>query len=78
MLVIRRRGGESFVIGSDIEVEVLEIEGSQVKLGIRAPREVPILRSEVARTREANRAAAESRAERLLEVLRARQGWPPV
>ncbi len=59
MLVIRRRTGESFLIGDQIEVEILEIEGGQVKIGIRAPREVPILRKEIASTREANLASAQ-------------------
>ena len=58
MLIIRRRANESFAIGDSIEVVVLEVEGSQVKLGIRAPREVSILRSEVLETRRANQQAA--------------------
>lgn len=60
MLVIRRRALERFSIGDDIEVEVLSIEGSQVKLGIRAPREVAILRSEVRELQEVNRRSAQS------------------
>jgi carbon storage regulator len=58
MLVIRRRAGESFLIEGDIEVEVLEIGSSQVKLGILAPRNVSILRKEVHITRQQNRAAS--------------------
>ncbi len=58
MLVIRRRAGESFRIGDDIEVEILETSGGQVKIGIRAPREVPVLRTEVFLTSQQNRAAA--------------------
>jgi carbon storage regulator len=60
MLVIRRRAGESFLIGEGVEIEILELAHSQVKLGIRAPREVTILRKEVALTREQNRTAAAS------------------
>jgi carbon storage regulator len=59
MLVIRRRAGESVFIGDDVEVSILEIVGSQVKLGIRAPREVPVLRSEIRVTAEQNRAASQ-------------------
>ena len=59
MLVIRRRALERFSIGDDIEVEVLSIEGNQVKLGIRAPREVAILRSEVRELQEVNRRSAQ-------------------
>lgn len=58
MLVIRRRIGESLFIGEEIEVELLDICGGQVKLGINAPREVVILRREVRLTAEANRLAA--------------------
>ncbi len=58
MLVIRRRAGESFRIGDDVEIEILETSGGQVKIGIRAPREVPVLRTEVFLTSQQNRAAA--------------------
>lgn len=57
MLVIRRRARESFVIGGNVEVEILEIAASQVKIGIRAPREVPVLRKEIQLTAEQNRSA---------------------
>ena len=58
MLVIRRRSGESVWIGDKVEVEILEIEGSQVKIGIRAPREIAVVRSEIHLTAEENRAAS--------------------
>ena len=54
MLVIRRRAGEGFLIGDSIEVDILEIDGNQVKIGIRAPRETAILRREIAATRDTN------------------------
>ncbi len=54
MLVIRRRQGEGFLIGDSIEVDILEIDGNQVKIGIRAPRETSILRREIAATRDTN------------------------
>jgi len=60
MLVIRRRPGESIRIGNDVEVEVIECGPHRVKLGIRAPREVPVMRNEVRLTREQNVAAASS------------------
>ena len=60
MLVIRRRAGESVLIGDGVEVEVLEIAGNQVKIGISAPREVLILRREVQLTAEQNQLAARS------------------
>jgi carbon storage regulator len=58
MLVIRRRAGESFLINGDIEVEVLEVGSSQVKLGIVAPKNISILRKEVYLTRQQNQAAS--------------------
>src|SRR6476646_9802243 len=54
MLVIRRRAGESFLIGEDIEIEVLEVGATQVKLGIAAPKQISILRREVFLTRQQN------------------------
>ncbi len=58
MLIIRRRRGESIVIGEDIEIEILETSPTQVKLGISAPKEVIVLRSEIRVTRDVNRAAS--------------------
>lgn len=58
MLIIRRRRGESIVIGEDIEIEILETTPTQVKLGISAPKDVTVLRSEIRVTRDANRAAS--------------------
>jgi len=58
MLVIRRRAGESFVIDGNIQVEVLEVGSNQVKLGITAPKDIPILRKEVQITGQQNQAAA--------------------
>ena len=47
MLVLSRRLGERIVIGPDIEVVVLSAEGGQVRLGVQAPRDVTVLRSEL-------------------------------
>ena len=57
---MRRRAGESFFIGTEIEIEVLEVCGSRVKLGIVAPDEEVILRKEARITREENIIAASS------------------
>ncbi|HEY4364425.1 MAG TPA: carbon storage regulator [Bryobacteraceae bacterium] len=59
MLVIRRRPGETLVIGDQIEIEILDATASQVKLGIRAPKCVTVLRKEIQVTRDQNRAAAQ-------------------
>ena len=59
MLVLTRRVGESVVIGDSIVVTILEVRGDVIRVGIDAPREVKVHRSEVyAAIEEANRAAA--------------------
>lgn len=47
MLALTRKKGESLVLNNDIEVTILEIRGDQVKLGIKAPKKVPVYRKEV-------------------------------
>jgi carbon storage regulator len=47
MLALSRKRGESLVIQNNIEITILEIKGDQVKIGITAPKEVPIYRKEV-------------------------------
>jgi carbon storage regulator len=47
MLVLSRKSGETIVIGDEIRVTVLEIRGNSVKLGLEAPREVPLRRAEL-------------------------------
>jgi carbon storage regulator len=58
VLVMKRRAGESFTIGDEIEIEVLEVAGTRVKLGIVAPESVVIVRKEALMTREENITAA--------------------
>jgi carbon storage regulator len=60
VLVMRRRAGESFMIGDDIEIEVLEVSGTRVKIGIVAPDSVVIMRKETQITRDENLTAARS------------------
>ncbi len=47
MLVLTRKGNQSIMIGDDIEVSVLAIMGEKVRIGIQAPRDVPVFRKEV-------------------------------
>ena len=47
MLVLTRKAGESIIIGDGIEITVIETKGDQIKLGIKAPKEVDIHRKEV-------------------------------
>ena len=61
MLALSRRKDESIIINDDIEITIIEIKGEQVKLGITAPKSVPIYRKEVyIQIQEANREAAKS------------------
>ena len=69
MLIIRRRAGETLVVGEDVEIELLEIAGNSVKLGIRAPREVLVLRKEMLLTRTENLAASRPAPARRLEAV---------
>lgn len=47
MLALSRKKGEALIINNNIELTILEIKGDQVKIGIAAPKEVPIYRKEV-------------------------------
>jgi len=47
MLVLTRKSGESIVVGEDVVITVLEVKGGQVRLGVEAPKDVTIHRSEV-------------------------------
>ena len=59
MLILTRKVGESVAIGDDIQVSVVEIKGTQVKLGIRAPRDVMVHREEIyLKIQEENKRAA--------------------
>ena len=69
MLVMRRHAGESFTIGDQIEIEVLEINGTRVKLGIVAPDACIIMRKELQITRNENLSASRSVQAALIESL---------
>ena len=47
MLILTRRVGETVVIGNDVDVTVLGVKGNQVRLGVKAPREVTVHREEI-------------------------------
>ncbi len=47
MLALSRKKGESLIINNNIEITILEIKGDQIKIGIDAPKSVPIYRKEV-------------------------------
>ena len=59
MLALSRKANESIMIGNDIEITILEVKGEQVKIGINAPKSVPVYREEVyEQIRESNKEAA--------------------
>jgi carbon storage regulator len=58
MLVMSRRQGETILIGDDIEILVAHIGRSRVRVGIRAPRQMPVIAREVKLIRDENRRAA--------------------
>ena len=61
MLALSRKKNEAIVINNDIEITVLEVKGDQVKIGISAPKEVPIYRKEVhIQIQEANKASVDA------------------
>ena len=69
MLVIRRRSGETLLIGDEIEIEILETGSSQVKLGIRAPKNVVVLRKEIQITGQQNVLASKKKSGETLNSL---------
>ncbi len=61
MLALSRKKDEAIIINDDIEITVIEIKGDQVKLGITAPKSVPIYRKEVyLQIQNSNKESAES------------------
>jgi len=61
VLIITRRAGERIRVGDDVVVEIIEIAGNSVRVGISAPRSVPVYREEIyTAVRDENRAAADS------------------
>ena len=68
MLIITRRAGERIMVGDDVVVEVMEVTGSSVRIGISAPRSVPVFREEIyAAVRAEDRAAGEAAPAELTE-----------
>ena len=72
MLVLTRKAGESIVIGSQIRITGLEMQGRQIRLGIEAPSEIPVHRGEVyERIKEENEQAAMAGADELKALSKA-------
>lgn len=61
MLALSRKKNEALVINNNVEITILDIKGDQVKIGISAPKEVPVYRKEVyLQIQESNKDAFES------------------
>jgi len=70
MLVLSRKVGQSILIGHNIEVKIIEVQGEQVRIGINAPRDVTILRKELMdEIRQTNREAVVDNSRVSLEEL---------
>ena len=71
MLILQRKAGESLLIGEDITIQVISVDGTRVRLAITAPEDVPILRSELVVATAANRDSAmeEAAPAELLDLL---------
>lgn len=70
MLALSRKKDEAIVINNDIEITIIEVKGDQVKIGISAPKSVPVYRKEVyMQIQEANKASADATAFSALKKL---------
>ena len=58
MLVLHRKKGESLIIDDNIKITIVDISGEKVKIAVEAPKEIPVLRSELVNAAEANQEAA--------------------
>lgn len=73
MLILTRKLNESIIIGDDVVVTIVEIEKGHVRLGVKAPKDIPVHRKEIyERIQEENIKAATSKK---TELLRLTKGW---
>lgn len=73
MLVITRKLDEGITIGDDIEITVLEISKDRVKIGINAPKEVKVFRTELKTLRQTNEQSANASDEAIRQLLNAQE-----
>jgi carbon storage regulator len=77
MLRITRRAGERIVLGDDVFVEVIDVKGGTVRLGIDAPRSLPVYREEIwLEVKRENEAAAMASGDNLSDVAGRLKGRP--
>lgn len=60
MLILTRKQGEAFLLGKDIEISILEVSGDKVKIAINAPKDIKILRKELAEAEQINQEALQT------------------
>jgi carbon storage regulator len=77
MLVVTRKQDESIIVSDNIEITVLEIGKDKVKIGINAPKEVKIIRSELKDARQTNEQAAHVSGAGVAELLKVNKGQSP-
>ena len=66
MLIITRKAGEKIVIGDDVTVHVMEVTGNTVRIGVDAPKSVPVYREEIwTAVMQENQASASAEADRM-------------
>ena len=71
MLALSRKKDESIIINNDIEITILEVKGDQVKIGVKAPKSVPVYRKEIyVQMEESNKEAAKSVTKDGTEILK--------
>lgn len=74
MLVLSRKKDQSIVINENIEITVLEIQGDQVRIGINAPKNVPVYRKELfLEIQEENKRAAEVKNISLKDLIKGKE-----
>ncbi len=70
MLALSRKKDEAIIVNNNIEITIIEVKGDQVKLGITAPKSIPVYRKEVyLQIQESNRASSEETAN-ILDALK--------
>ena len=74
MLVLTRKSNQSIMIGDDIEVSVLSVMGEKVRIGIQAPRDIPVFRKEVYLEIQQERVAAGEPTRRRADARAGRRG----
>ena len=70
MLVLSRKKGETIVIGDDIELTVLSVDGDTIKLGIKAPKQVDIMRKEILVSVQENNQNAAMDPKQILQLMK--------